>query len=252
MAKGKFIVARDPKNSRDILFQVSSQSRSPIPQDQLALRDEVDRCSTVLRMLFLDGDDRFEEYFRPLLSLAQTGLVGNSADPELAQRALQALKAEITDREGGRVKNRYMKRLGISAITVGLPALTVALVLLSWFPNASLFSNYLLIWTGCSAGVWLSFGTRKTALQFNELHVVEKDRLEPYVRLFFAGLLSIVMGLLFSTRAVVVDFGQVSTAAARSNPEIALRIGIMCGISEQVLSPRVAKQATQLLGLTKK
>jgi hypothetical protein len=54
------------------------------------------------------------------------------------------------------------------------------------------------------AGVRLSFGARKTSIRFEDLHILEEDRLEPLVRLVFAGLLTLVLALLFSTQAVTI------------------------------------------------
>ena len=88
----------------------------------MELRDKIDSTLTTIRMLFGDQTERFEEYFRPLLSLAQLGLVGASANPSLAQRALDSLKFEMVSREGAMIKNGYMKKLGKAALILGLPA----------------------------------------------------------------------------------------------------------------------------------
>ena len=42
----------------------------------------------------------------------------NSAQPKMAMVALDKLKTEMLHIEGKRIKNRYMKRLGITAISL--------------------------------------------------------------------------------------------------------------------------------------
>ena len=251
MAKGVFTVAADPptgSEARDIDFCVD-QSRigADIPEEQYALRDEIDQTLTVLRILFPSGDSRFREYFVPLLALAQTGLVGDFAQPALAVRALSSLKAEIVAREAGQVKNAYMRRLGWTALLFAVPAIAAAVWLSSFHHDLLMLSNFLLLWAGCMVGVWLSFGARKTVLRFEELHVLEQDRLEPAIRLLFAGLLTLLLGLLFHLKVLEVNFGGASSSALADNWEIALVVGALAGFSEQLLSPAITKQASALI-----
>ena len=250
MAKGSFWVSPDAENPRDIDFRVAPDTAS-IPDTQMQLRDDVDKVLTTLRMLFPDGDRRFTEYFRPLLSLAQAGLVGDNAQPELGIRALAELKNEITAREGGKIKNQYMKILGSWASGIALPFLTAGLILYFNYPTLIILANFFFLWTGCMAGVWLSFGSRKTFFRFEDLHIPEEDRMEPVVRLFFAGLLTVTIGLLFSLSAVVVTLGSISTEQINTSLRVALVIGLLGGFSEQALSTAVSKQAATLLDFGK-
>lgn len=244
MAKGAFRVWQDRENPRDIHFEHTSED-IPIPEEQLKLRDDIDSVLIVLRTLFPEENDvRFNEYFRPLLSLAQTGLVGDSAQPKLAEGALTALKNEIVVREAGRVKNKYMKSLGKKAFLLGAPPLIVAFILYSLIPQLQLLQNYLFLWAACMAGVWLSFGARKTRFRFEDLSIPEKDRLEPTVRLVFAGLITIVFGLLFATGAVEVKVGGISLADFTQNFQIALLLGMILGFSETALPSVLASKAS--------
>src|SRR5438477_3608612 len=108
---GAFSVYRDEHNPRDIHFEMQVVD---VPREQLDLRDEIAAALTVLRIIVTD-ELRFEEYFRSLLSLSQAGLVGQTANPDLAARALNDLKQDVTARETGRIKNQYMQALGIRA-----------------------------------------------------------------------------------------------------------------------------------------
>ena len=238
-------VDRDEGNPQDIRFVVKTLGDSEPPKDQSTLRDEVDSTLSVLRNIFGDDDTRFEEYFRPLLSLAQLGLVAGF--PDTAHRALTKLQEDIVAREGGGIKNRYMKKLGINALWLGGIPLLVGLALTSLSTKYQPLYSFLFAWGGCMAGVWLSFGARRTYMSFKDLPVAVGDGLERHLRLLFSGLLTITVGLLFSTDVVVVKLGAISTSQFDQNAQIALLIGILSGFSEKVLPSKVARQASSFL-----
>lgn len=245
MPEGSFTVAPDG-DTRDIVFRVKPNT-GDLPEDQLTLKDDIEKSLTVLRGLFSPGDPRFASYFRALLSLAQLGLAAEPAHPLLATRALVALKNEVVAREAGRIKNLYMKELGRVSLLLGLPLFSAAIITTALFPAHRMLSGFLALLAGCMAGVWLSFGARKVSLPFEELHIPEADRLEPLVRLLFAGFLTFAMGLLFSLGAITVTVGSVTTSLINESLRVALLVGLLCGFSEQLLATRVAKQASSFL-----
>ena len=247
MADGTFKVCRDPENRRDIRFEVR-EDVEPVPEGQSKLRDEVDSALTVLRIIFPadKDDDHFEEYFRQLLSLAHLGLASEPAYPDVAHRALITLKEDIVSREGERIKNRYMKELGISALWLGGVPLLAGLGLNLSTDYHPIYS-FLFLWGGCMAGVWLSFGARRTFMRFKDLPLAVEDGLERYLRLLFAGLLTITVGLFFSSEVVVVELGAISTSQFNKCAQIALLIGILSGFSEKVLPSKLARQASSFL-----
>lgn len=247
MAKGLFIVSRDKDNPRDILFNTRNGITELDDEDQLSLRDEIDRTLAVLRLLFKDDEVSFNYYFNPILSLAQAGLVGDSAAPKVAKRALTELKNEIVDREGGKVKNRYMRELGKKALLLGLPTFIVATILF-FFQTLPTQAAFLFLWSGCMAGVWLSFGVRKTILKYEDLGVIEEDRLEPTIRLIFTGLLTILIGLLLSTEVIKINIGLVSTTSFINDIRVSILIGMVCGFSEKALPGKIKEQADKILG----
>jgi hypothetical protein len=95
-----------------------------IPTEQLELRDKCQAARSIIRIICPSGKS-FREYFNHLLGLAQAGLLGETANPELAMRTLEELKQDITAREAGRIKNAYMKKLGIWA-AIGVVLLAAA------------------------------------------------------------------------------------------------------------------------------
>ena len=247
---GYFRVYRDTQNPKDIHFeQLPLVNNEKIPDEQLDLRDQVDKSLTVIRMLFEKDEALFEQHFRSLLMLSQLGLVGDSANPVLAMRVLNTLQEEIVSSQGGRIKNGYMLHLGKYSCLLGFPVLLLGIVLHLWCSLNSEIKSFMFLWVGCMAGVWLSFGARKIVLSFSDLHILEKDRLNPIIRLIFAGLLTIVIGLFLSTGGLVMEMGTLSTKSFSSSPQVALLIGLLCGLSEQALSMKVSQRAKQLLML---
>jgi hypothetical protein len=246
--KPAFTVERDPLNDRDILFKL--RGNIPVPPNQARLMNEVGATLTVISLLFPEKDNKFESYFAPLLSLAKAGVGDEPAYPDLALGSLQSLKNDILAREGGRIKNQHMRQLGLWSLTIGLPTL-IAAILLRYYNSLPLISQFLFLVTGSIAGVWVSFGARKTILKFEDLHIPEEDRLDPVIRIFFASILTITLGLLFSVNAVVLTVGSVTTSEINTSVRIALLLGLACGFSEQVLSQKVTHQIGAFLDFKK-
>jgi hypothetical protein len=240
---GAFRVYQDPNNARDIFFELQV---ADVPREQLELRDRVAGALSVLRIIVTDKD-RFAEYFRSLLSLAQAGLVGATANPDLSLRALEELKLDVTAREAGRIKNQYMKNLGMWALLVFAILLAARIAVHRCLWGNGFIENLLVFEMGTMAGVWLSFGTRKPILSFDSLHILEEDRLEPIVRLLFTGLLAMIMALAFHLKVVTVTLGDLTTNQLSSDPWVAGFLGLLSGVGEKALSTKVTKQAAALL-----
>jgi len=240
---GAFRVYQDPKNDRDIFFEVQA---AEVPREQLELRDQVASALSVVRIIAPDKT-RFEEYYRSLLSLAQAGLVGPTANPDLSMRALAEFKLDVTAREAGRIKNQYMKNLGMWALLVCLILLAIRAGLRRCFGDGTFIENLLVFEMGTMAGVWLSFGTRKPIISFDSLHILEEDRLEPIVRLLFAGLLALIIALGFYLKVATVKLGDLTTDQLASSPWVACFLGLLSGVGEKALSTKVTKQAAALL-----
>jgi len=71
---------------------------------------------------------RYAAYQAELLGIAQTGLE-TPADPQSARQWLESLQADIVLREGPRIKNSYMMKLGIAAAILATASAIVYLVL---------------------------------------------------------------------------------------------------------------------------
>jgi len=104
------------------------------------------------------------------------------------------------------------------------------------------FRNFFLVASGAAIGTWLSFSLRRVVLTFDDLALLEEDRLNPGLRVIFMVALTSVVGLLFWTGAVAVDIGGLSSDFTVSGSR-ALLIGALCGIAERAVTTAVSKRA---------
>jgi hypothetical protein len=256
MEKGAYTVVKnpDPGIKYDIIFAVKPDV-SDVSEVQQKLHLEVEKTLVVVRKLFANAPLDLEAYFTQILTLAQAGLVPENAQPTISLNALQQLKNEIIDKKSGEIKNSYFKLLGCQAIKLGIYPLASALMIkLIYYYSASvdaikdlsIFANFLFLWCSCMLGIWLSFGARKTILSFEELTTIEEDRLEPMMRLLFAGAIAMVFALLFYKQAITVNFGTVSSKDIGIDPFVAMIFGVSLGLSEQILGKKITKKAASL------
>ena len=252
MAAGAFVVYQNPDNPRDIRFDISPRLRGKVPKEQSDLHEKIESNLTLLRALFPAGEKKFDEYFSQILSLSQAGLVGENAQPQLAANSLAGLRNDIVIRESGPTKHIYLRRLGFSSLLLSLLIVLLTFFFLYIFPSAKYIVGYLLLWIGCMVGVFLSFASRRLTFALEDLPILRSDSLEPIVRLVFAGLATLVIGLLLSSDVISISLGVHKSAEFKTNWELALLIGALCGISEKALAVRISGQAKELLGLSNK
>lgn len=257
----------DPFNptATDIYFIVENPS-SEIAKEQADLQGEIDKVLRAVQRLYLQAQvinqERFRIYYVRLFRIAQMGLEGDAA-PAIAASALATVTADLIDDEAGRVKNGHLKALGAYALKYALP-FAVFYAIIGWFPNGfivlglralscepSVVSAFMLLWMGCFAGVWLAYGIRKTKISLTDLVTTDEDRLEPQIRLVFAGLLTMLLGMFLVLGAVDVTVGDISLTAIHKTPMLAFLIGAICGISELVLPASVGNRAANVFSSLK-
>ena len=273
---GRWIVYALPADKplkEDIYFGLIPRSEA-VPADQIKLKNEAERTLTLLRAIFPDRagnteqQARFSDYFRKLLSLCQLGLV--HANPEIATYALVSLHQEIVELEGGRIKNSYIRRLGIaafksSAVAAGvwiIAALSIrygcdAIRLMSSVVECTttpdtialipIAKTLAFVWIGSQLGSWASFNVRKVSLSVFDLSNLESDRVEPSLRLMFTGILSLVFSLIILTNMASVEIGGFDTKALKIDGLIAFLLGAFSGLSEQALSTAVTLKASETI-----
>ena len=234
---------------RDINFQ---KFNGEVPGDQTKLKNDVERTLSSLYILYPTARDKqkFDAYFDKLLSLSQVGLVGVRPSTTTAADALASLHSEILDQEAGRVKNSYLRRVGLWGLALLAPTVVISVVLTIWVPASGLrdvYRNVALIWSACMVGTWLSVASRKLTMSFFDLAKLEEDRLDPSIRLVFTGLLTAVLALLLYTGVVTITVGAFHANDWSKLPQNSLLLGALAGIGEKALPANILPHAAALL-----
>jgi len=239
------------QESKEIEFVALGEA---VPKEQADFMIAVSDTIHYIQMLFKENEKQLNIHFEQLAGIADLGLrfdEKQDVHPEIAKQALEQFKIEVVRKESGRIKNQYMKKLGIKALYGSLAALLVYYLInlnhAYLAPEVKTIMPLLLIWVGTMMGVWLSYGMRKKIMNFKDLVIMEDDRLEPMVRLLFIGLISQVFGLLFITNVVNIDFGAFKTSNLQSSEVLSLLTGIFLGLSEQTIGLKLTNNVSAFL-----
>lgn len=244
--KGYFKVSRNSSEEFDIICELDAKSaKEPVSESQKTLYLEVENATSVIKSLQNTSHDVKKKYFDKLFTLTQAGLMGETAQPELAMKSLVKLKNEMVMVEGQRIKNDYMKMLGVRALIISIVSIATYYALL--ISGISEFGAYFLAVAGSSVGTWLSFGARKFTISFEELSVLEEDMMSPWIRLLYIGACSAVFILLLNTQLISLGVGTVSTVGIMSQPELQIAVGVLCGLVESKIGVNIYKRAVTLI-----
>lgn len=251
---------------RDIIFERNDELKQ-VPPEQLKLKAEIDGVLSTLDVIFPQekseasedprippksmtfAQRRFQEYQIRILGFAQIGLQ-TPADPDSARQVLETLQADVLLREGPRVKNGYIIKLGYAALTIAVVAATGYLIIRRQQDFSILMTAYrngLPLWVGTMIGAWLSFGIRRPKIVFKDLGALEEDMLEPAVRLIFTGLIATTIFFIFVCQMVTVKVGGLSSADIMNHGSSAFLIGMLLGVSEQALPGALTRRASQFV-----
>lgn len=187
-----------------------------------------------------------DEYVRKLNGIGQLGLVGSHT--KLATLALDYTKEEFVAREAGRIKNTYIRKLGVAS---GLAAIFFLGVYVAVEANwvdwswGKRHGSLALATTGAAIGTWLSFSIRRVELTFEQLAALENDQVDPGLRVLFVIGLTIIAYLLFWTGMVTIDVGglKVSANGFKTAGSVAVIFGLFCGLSERALATAISGRA---------
>lgn len=238
----------------DINFKVL---KSGSPHSQRELKNQAERVLSIIKILYSHPENKVKlhEEVTKLIALCQVGLVGKDASPEVGHDALRSLEADILEREEGRIKNRYMRKLGawaafFSVIGVSLYFSYNHIICLP-FDEIYRYRNVFLVWSGAMVGAWASFASRKVRLTFSDLVAVEEDRIEPPMRLIFTGVLTVILSLVFVTGLADIQVGEFRASGLVSSGTVALLLGAFAGLAEKALPSTVMSRANSVISVQK-
>ena len=262
---GNRVISNNPSDpdAVNIYFGLQRNAPQPLPQEYINTLLEFNKLLNAIKKIYLDVDpkrtDTFRGYYVRLFHLAKLAFEGVGASPALAKDSLVALTFDIIDDESGRVKNGHLKKLGKYVIwyTLGFLVFYILLVLLPIDTKKGflavlgvdrhLTANFLLLWIGCFIGVWLSYGLRASNLILDDIINTDRDRLIPQIRLLFAGLFTMIVGMLLVLQVIDISFGNLKLSDVATNKMLAVLIGIFCGISELALPESIGARAKKMV-----
>lgn len=245
--QGYFVVHSNENEEFDIKCELHPRlAKDSIPEKEQILYVKVERTNSIIKSLRKTSKEIKTKYFNKLLTLSQAGLVGETAQPELALNSLTELQNEMVLIEGQRIKNEYMKSLGIRALILGAATILVYIVSLTC-GILQAFSMYCLAVIGALIGTWISFGARKFNITFEQLSLLEEDMMSPWIRLIYICVCSAVFLLFLRTQLISFGIGEISTISIKDNPEIQISIGVLCGLVESKIGVNIYKKAVTLI-----
>ncbi|MDP9416131.1 MAG: hypothetical protein M3Q08_18975 [Pseudomonadota bacterium] len=228
-------------------------AREGAPPELLELRNGVDNTLGALKLIYGRGGRKrqLNEAFAKLVSLAQLGLQGEKPKVSEANAALDSLQWEVVSREAGRIKNGYMKTLGLYALGFAIPTTLLYLILDRWpdLPSREIYHyrHLFLVLSGCMAGAWASFASRKMVLGFFDLAALEEDQTEPPLRLIFTAVLTTILVLIFTTGFADVRIGSFQASNVLHSGATAVLLGALSGLSEQALPAALMMRANAFI-----
>ncbi|MCR6515312.1 hypothetical protein M4I33_10575 [Clostridium sp. LY3-2] len=246
MAIGCFYVSKNEDIEYDIVFAKNdSACNGEIPEEQVKVYEMSEDIVEVIKSLINSSKQKKDEYFEKLLSNTQVGLVGENAQPEIALKGLKKLKVEMVASESGRIKNYYMMKLGMIALS--LICLSGFIVFIINNMHIFYLNKYFFVFQGAMVGAWISFGARKVELKFEELSKIEVDLLNPLLRLIFIGICSIVLYLFFSCGIISFKVGSFTSEILPNSIEAQYLLGTLCGLIEYKIAVNIYNKADSII-----
>lgn len=194
-----------------------------------------------------------KDYVRRLKEIADEGLLSRALTG-YAERKLERFKESFVQREADRVKNQHVKALGKWVALFTLSFLVLGGILEyaaeKSIPsilgvNTKVLQGFMFLAIGASVGAWMSFTLRKVELGFDDLILLEPDRLNPSARVVFVIVLTCVVGGILQLGWVNISFSGAANQSIKpsSGTGVAILIGILCGIAERSLSGAIVSRA---------
>jgi hypothetical protein len=217
----------------------------PIPDDQKKVSQVVYETSNVLKLLrgqgeFRKDDASFKEFIERVIEAARAGCVVQNVQTTLAAEALTQIRADVARRKIRVIVYRYLFRLAVWAL-VGA-ALGSAIVIL-----LCELRGYGWVVIGSMVGAWISVAATRWEISFEGVQDFLDVCYEPFVRLFFVGLLASILALFLSLKVLALKIGSLDLSTFETSPGAALLVGLIAGVGERKLSVAILERARKVL-----
>lgn len=107
--------------------------------------------------------------------------------------------------------------------------------------------KYIYTYIGSAVGSWISFNARKLHLEFQELCIIEQDGLKPIFRIIHNGLCAIIVMLFIDTNIISISISEFNTNMINSSIEMQVLLGIIIGLIDYQISPKIFNKASSLI-----
>lgn len=200
-----------------------------------------------------------KNYVGQLKEIADEGLLSRALTA-YAARKLELFKDAFVQREADRVKNQHVKALGfwtarfIAIFLILATILEIAIregIMSDLINQFKITQNFMFLAIGASVGTWMSFTLRKVELGFDDLVLLEPDRLNPAARIIFVVILTCVIGGILQLGWVTITFSDSKALAPDGGVGHALLLGILCGIAERSLSGAILGRANTIASVVR-
>ena len=254
--------SRKPGDGSNPVLKIDFLGGLPSPEnapssDKQDLYIQISKADTVIRTVCDRLSERSDatknhaqllrtEFLDKLQGIAVIGLELDLT--ALAKLTLDQLRNEFFVLEAGRIKNIYVRQLGVWAGVAAVLLLAMYCVVSTWYSDwkwAFDHRNFLLAACGASIGTWASFSIRQVQFSFEDLVMVEESALDPPVRILFVIVLTMTACLLFWNGAVNLEVGGFKTQSEvfKSSGSVALLVGLFAGLSERALATAISGRA---------
>lgn len=249
-------IYENPDEDFDIKFELSDgRSEFDLPEEIALLHKDIEETVTIIKNLHYTPIHIKDKYFNKTLELARSAFITDHHFAiDLASEYVRLLRSEILQTEGPRIKNCYMKNLGI-AVLIGLMIIWVLYLIMFMLPfmSTDAIQVYFIVCTGALVGMWLSFGARKFNITLQDLITLEEDKMNIVIRLHYIIVCAIVFLLLIKTGLVNLSIGSSNFKLwLEGSVEAQLLFGVFTGLLESKLGIQIFNKASNLLTVNKK
>ena len=247
MATGAFKIKEDSNDALEFNMEPDPTFSGSVPDDQRDLQHDIYGVIGILKQLheqdaFDAQKTAYDDFRRRLRQVADVGLEGANVKTRLASSAVEQIAGEVVTRVGKKVQIRYLARL-LLFVFVGVGAGLVIQVF---------FKGYGAVLAASMVGAWISVAAFRREVVLADLAQFMDSKYEPAVRLFFVGLVACAVALFVKTRLLSIVLGDLKLAEFTSDPEVAVVLGLVAGISEKKISVQLIQKARHAIPSSKK
>lgn len=247
-------IFKNPEEEYDIKFELMDKNENDeqigkLPSEIKELHKNIEKTCNVIKNLIYTSKEVKNKYFNKLLNLSQVAFISGKLNAlEVANNYLEILQEEILLVEGKRIKNKYMLKLGFSAMIYLIIAWLIYFLILFIGLPTNEYLVYSTVWTGAMIGTWISFGARKFTIQLEDLSSIEEDKMNINIRLPYIGLCSIIFLIFINSGIFNVTLGNSSIYESLSNNfELQLLLGVIAGLLESKLGIKIYEKANVIV-----